>query len=1476
MAKQKFTNQLEQELSFSGGMAKNTSRAYLKGNTYYHGENGRLMSNNDNEFLDYVNIDGTKFAFKVPDIAILVDDDDFDRTFALTFTIVTNVTTYNYSVASKTYTALSEVYAEIIANFDPTNVHFKFEWDRASTMFLYCVQNTEYITAVSSSWNMNDTIKTGYKINASTNIREKLILFTTTNYDETPTDQDAIWEMTFNNVATLDLIPVVTNRLLFAGILNQSLYYPLDVKADYERSDLSKIYFTDYYNYPRTLNTTVDNFQYTADQFNFINKVEFSRVQIKSVNSGGGYKCGMVSYCYQLFRKYGQSTIISEITSPLHLSVSPNDSGYTDKYKGGAALDSSNKSVTIQIDNIDIRFYYIRVLAIYYDTETTIPRINIIKQLQIPPTSSIIIVDDGINMVSTYTLVDLISFGQTLTKCKHLAIKDRRLFELGIKEEYFDVDFDARAFRFKKFTENRGYQQAKIFNTSSDSTEWITIGGYGIGQTIAKDQGGTTLGAWAIPETYDCILAKTWQRDWGTSSVAESEDGYCFMSNGTRYGGTGLNVEYRFRTIPIKEDDNEGGNRTLRTGSSTVQSWSTVLDEYYDNNYGFGNYASPINDTQIKGFQRDEVYRVGLRLINTLGQRSFVKWIGDIKFPSMLEVDLVNQYNMGYPIGTVPAQRKDFALSFVGDDNSVFMNQLGLEIKVSNLPDDIVGYEIVYVKRQDRDKTIVAQGMLHSIIQAHLEDGSSSPAYCIWRYPIMNTPEQDTHIPDDLVCMHSPEITFNNSINTSTANILRAVGGYSIFSTNDSEDILQTLPLVAYTESPVEIVTKFRRVVPLYAITSPHKRNASITEVKLLTMQSNPITVGGKLIHAAAAIDGVGIAKYGGFKGTGLIFQVNSNILPFPDLAATGDNEISGDTDFMLVNYERDLPSQYGGLTYEDRSNNIYQSTGKVILAKEEGSWIPIFGGDTYVQMFDYLNSSAYVDTADIIFANKSYQFLHALYFPVETCINLAMRHDTCYSKYSPVTGASAHLTETMAFGLEKYGASYEADKTDLYLYNKAYSRGNDVVPIISKPLFFVNSLIYDDRIKASNYKSAGEVIDNWCIYEALNYKDVESAYGPIRGAIFWRNKLFVFQDHAICIPSINDRSLVKDNMGNDVVLGSTGLLERVDYITIDFGCVHKDSIIPGEKALYFFDPKSKSICTVGESVDNISDKLELKPWLDRYVVGNILNNTNSHVFINGALSSDGANIYGTFDRKFKEVLMTFKNAVYGPWDEPGVYSYQKEIYTISISETVGVANGFFSYDTPLYIQTWNDLLLVKRDILGNMGLSDDVHYVNIGEKGNILDVVYPWKISLMINKGYPITKVIDNISLIMNCQTIEGYNIHDEFFDTIRALTDYQNSSTLTFKIITAITDTKTASQWFAKRSERTWNFSVPENALKYTPDQMKTRVVSLDANTDTTRTFKDRMRDKTIIIELSYSNAHNYALAISGGRCEMRISFK
>ncbi|HPQ79976.1 MAG TPA: hypothetical protein PLG47_05950, partial [Candidatus Dojkabacteria bacterium] len=475
--------------------------------------------------------------------------------------------------------------------------------------------------------------------------------------------------------------------------------------------------------------------------------------------------------------------------------------------------------------------------------------------------------------------------------------KNNYLFFGNVTESAYDVTYDARAYRYSIIDGTDQY--AKLY--------------YSSGVTVKYDV--VTDGAANIPVDADCankynILDYDTYTGTGLAPRTWDEDAK-YQSNGTTLGGEGLNISYEFITD------------TVDTGTPK---------------YSNQPYLNP-EDYKYVGYQRDEIYRFGIRLFNTYGEGTFVKWIGDIRFPSVEESPIYN--------------------TSTGN-----INILGIQFTVDNLPPGVTGYQILRANRNTGDQTVVDTGYI-----GHLQLGDSDDGYFfggtynsftdvkdtnkyarpkLWAGASDNPPYQS------IVEYISPETVYNNISSTnynridSYKGILDAswlrTSGTIPFDKDEGGDNFSLSYLTQYSVggSTTPIVKKIK-TIDCFKYQGVRDDDHTIImggrfgAVKLNSKSNNPLD------PFQNAMGGAGTLKNRGVKGTTLLLKLSADLTT--DASA-------GYVDYPAYTLRRKHIKPYGGFTY-----GAIQATEYIPCSSVQdytSSSVDVWGGDTFITWYDY------------------------------------------------------------------------------------------------------------------------------------------------------------------------------------------------------------------------------------------------------------------------------------------------------------------------------------------------------------------------------------------------------------------------------------------------------------------------------------------------------------------------------------------
>lgn len=344
----------------------------------------------------------------------------------------------------------------------------------------------------------------------------------------------------------------------------------------------------------------------------------------------------------------------------------------------------------------------------------------------------------------------------------------------------------------------------------------------------------------------------------------------------------------------------------------------------------------------------------------------------------------------------------------------------------------------------------------------------------------------------------------------------------------------------------------------------------------------------------------------------------------------------------LLGTYLTNLRQQitpYGGYSFANRLTNIYYGDGNYFESKDK--WNTVFDGDCHVETFEYTSMhkvyGAYKGSKSLDFPN-THMITYSI--PTESNIWCRFQHGWTFSSNARDNYASFIQSEPCEI-TEAY-----VQKEPEYVYNSVYSVQNTSVPLASyddlNPQDYNKTI--DTRVYYSDLKQNDEIIDSWCKFRSSNFIDVDQEYGPITDICTFKNVLTFFQEQSFGVLSVNDRSVATDNSGQNIVLGTGGVLDRYDYYSNTYG-MHKQQFcsVCTTGGLYWFDSHNNVICLFdGQSVVQLSKQGKVQNILNKYKKNDnfkVLYNNRYNEVVFSILSDDMQIVYNEMLGKFTSTL---------------------------------------------------------------------------------------------------------------------------------------------------------------------------------------------------------------------------------------------
>lgn len=379
------------------------------------------------------------------------------------------------------------------------------------------------------------------------------------------------------------------------------------------------------------------------------------------------------------------------------------------------------------------------------------------------------------------------------------------------------------------------------------------------------------------------------------------------------------------------------------------------------------------------------------------------------------------------------------------------------------------------------------------------------------------------------------------------------------------------------------------------------------------------------------------------------------------------------------------------------------------------GEYFDIFSGDTYIGYFDYMRSIWNGDLDNPNDENKNTLAINHS-FVTETTVNVDLITSESFNSLlnEGLRGTTWESGGDFKVLQERAGvySVYDGEGNikgsynqtfNLYDYNQAYSRNNNVKQLFTAPQDVIFSNTSPNRIYYTDKKSNGEFADSWLRIRPLNLVDSDSKYGDITRLITFKDSLYCVQKGGVSMIPIEQRELVQTDTPGPLVVGTGDITSNPQYLSTESGSSDYNSIIASRGGLYYYDRNNNKLCRVEQNINFISDTA---------FISSLLRNTiNSEV-------------YAKYDKKYNEVMFNiFPNEIL-------VFNEYKNLFT-----------GIYTYSFQNKISSGKDLFITNEDM---------IYKTDSGDYGKFMNEVVNSEITLLVNPAANQMAIYDVIELTL------------------------------------------------------------------------------------------------------------------------------
>jgi hypothetical protein len=1145
-------------------------------------------------------------------------------------------------------------------------------------------------------------------------IRDRLIILTL----DVTSQIVKLWEVTFSGtIGTAVIIWTGSNTEL-----NLSFSYPVRaIWGFYENEQIQRFYMVDNNNPPRCFNigavgaTVVIDEKFT--RFTPVIDHVYGKFNLIGQTSNGSVKAGSLFFAWRYYTDDGYYTDWSDLSNPVIVTDGVPGPNYDDyqKCEGERSDLDSGKSIQYQISDIDIDYDNIQVCAFYSnDKDIAMPGV-IIYDGAIDPSGIMPLTYFGNEIFGTVTIDDLIEVTTTIEKCKDMfyakkknviaCITERQELDL---DAYMPADISTEDYRI--VMDRTGYNGKML--SSADSKALV---GMHSASFLASNPGSTTLlrGQW-----YKAITQVVYTGDATPHTIPAGNIFYILptLTTITYTSGT-----YK-PCIVIKKYLKAGHTSNEDVNVAFAFDVITLEDEFLD-------YKSPKVSHYLRGYPHGETVRLGVLFFDKTGRPFFIRHlrkssdtygVGDITLKVRSVTNLLVEEIGAHTSGISGGGTDPWYDQINGLVKSLIIDNLDL----TDIVDQIGGFAIV---RTPIIHQYLAMGILH---WTYL---SGNDVYSV---PVFSgvTAETDNYngcydfyCPDDIFNAKGFALIENDeienlyylkpycidekyTIGSGGSNNWNGVGRqesanndfyHKFFGYSDSSNTTNGAPGVSHK---LKAITK-------YVIGSD-------------AMPINPID-GTKLYQAYCKTYYDGYNNHKGINGDHSVLMLDIDEVADGIKGRAGQPQTQPVSLLCAVKHPNSDP--YGGYSDSSIANSLYLTIGHYQeindavlndikttpggVTKYIFNHIQVFGGDTYLGLFDFKR----------IFINENDSgvepYGQTCIFPVESRMNLAMRE-------------GVHIAKDRS-----YDATYNtsgirmlnsAPKFEEFNYNDGYSTSDIQDYYVPVPFNYKPTSSYDCRIRYSLEKNYGETRDNFRIFRAVDYIDLNPNRGAITNIRHRGDHVIYWQPDEVGYIPINERALTQSAMGQAVQLGVSGIFERYDQLIDKIGNSNQFGLIESPLGFHWYDARRKLFMNISNNLQVTPDSL-LK-GLDHFLQNSIPN--DMYLYDN---PFTGFGIYGGYDPMSKIIFCTFK--------VPDAITTVKN-YTIGIHSILNKFIGFFNL-TPGYYITYKGNLLEIDDILSSF-------YIHgLGDYMNFFGVQYPGYVTIVLKEESNIAKIFDIFELI-------------------------------------------------------------------------------------------------------------------------------
>lgn len=747
---------------FVEGMKTDWDQHAETSKSYQNSVNGRLHSHNGT--LSFSSIKGTKKVYENQNIASFNGYCAFDDELILigkAYRETIDSGDDDWEIITKEQVRASYINLKIPYASNSQNLNFDSFVKVITTQEIVPTENSDPViidVPFSEVQNSNETIDLSYYFEEifADDSHYELCEIITDKIPENNTDYIDFFISLKINSETGE----IEDKLIWSGNLNIPINSKIVTQGIFENNFYKRVYFTDYVNPFRVMNIKDPNISgRKAKEFSAFQNIPMLRPIVDSIENNGQIKASTCMYVYRLITENGQVSGFSPISEDVKILINDTDLGFA----GGDVAETTSKNVTVKCNVLNYdSFKDIECVAIEYEAAGAPTAIRTLGKKSVSAVVYFNHYGNEDQFSENITLSDILERKNSWKYCSDLSSKSNLLIAAGLRNEpipaYFSnvthffalhawdqnnqtfesyINPDPVKYAYidplnqnKMFFSNRKlYNSIQVFQSFTislvDKLTGNFVSTFIQEKSILKyDEYIDEIYSWleSIANTQDFISK------FPSIKVKKIQNKILFsrMLGSSNFDFSNLGFEYSTSQV-IEDYQDEIKFDNLNTSGTKIRGYQSLgynqgngiritfkTEEFDLMKQATGPYPShkPLVDlvkpNQKRYFFKGEIYRLGLQIWLKDGTEPFVIVLGDIKIPDIGENISRIDIN-GIPISTNDTYKNSFT-------EGEFLKGMGIYLDVDvrlscDFQQKISMYQIVYVERNEDNKTILCQGI---------------------------------------------------------------------------------------------------------------------------------------------------------------------------------------------------------------------------------------------------------------------------------------------------------------------------------------------------------------------------------------------------------------------------------------------------------------------------------------------------------------------------------------------------------------------------------------------------------------------------------------------------------------------------------------------------------------------------------------------------------------------------------------------